>query len=290
MPDPSRARRLAILGSLYLAQGIVYGFGGLILVPSLAAAGVALEAQAGILALASVPWVLKLLWAPLLDRFGVLGSGRARWFAAMAMLAMAVVLAVLAGRESLVAEPVTLAWLWLLLNAALSLQDVSTDALVLDLVPPGERGVTNGVLLGGHHLGAEGIGGLALGLFVASRGLLAALWVQSAIMLALAGLPLLLPRREESATPASPRLADVLAHLVTSPRALAVAEAEGGTGRRHEAAGPSWARTASRTSLQVRIDSRLPTRSTGSMRAPASWQREVATARVEESGANGQAG
>lgn len=214
---------MAILGSLYLAQGIVYGFGGLILVPSLAAAGVALEAQAGILALASVPWVLKLLWAPLLDRFGVLGSGRARWFAAMAMLAMAVVLAVLAGRERLVAEPVTLAWLWLLLNAALSLQDVSTDALVLDLVPPGERGVTNGVLLGGHHVGAEGIGGLALGLFVASRGLQAALWVQAAIMLALAGLPLLLPRREESATPASPRLADVLAHLVTSPRALAVA-------------------------------------------------------------------
>jgi PAT family beta-lactamase induction signal transducer AmpG len=227
VPDTSRARRLAILGSLYLAQGIVYGFGGLILVPSLAAAGVALEAQAGILALASVPWVLKLLWAPLLDRFGGLGSGRARWFAAAAMLAMALVLAALAGRESLVAEPVTLAWLWLLLNTSLSLQDVATDALVLDLVPPGERGVTNGVLLGGHHVGAEGIGGLALGLLVASRGLQAALWGQAAIMLALAGLPLLLPLRptthESPAEPERPRLGDVLARLVTRPRALAVA-------------------------------------------------------------------
>lgn len=230
VPDTSRARRLAILGSLYLAQGIVYGFGGLVLVPSLAAAGVALEAQAGILALAGLPWVLKLLWAPVLDRFGGLGSGRARWFAAAAMLAMAIVLAMLAGRESLVAEPVTLAWLWLLLNVALSLQDVATDALVLDLVPPGERGVANGVLLGGHHLGAEGIGGLALGLLVASRGFQAALWGQAAIMLALAGLPLLLPRRprwpstdELPAEPARPRLGDVLAHLVTSPRALAVA-------------------------------------------------------------------
>jgi len=225
VPSTGRARRLGILGALYLAQGIVYGFGGFILVPSLAAAGVALEHQAGILALASLPWVLKLAWAPLLDRFGGLGSGRARWFAAAAMLGMAAVLAALASRQSLTAEPVTLAWLWLLLNTALSLQDVATDALVLDHVPPDERGLTNGVLLGGHHLGAEGVGSLGLGLLVASRGLQTALWGQAAIMLALAGLPLLLPRRanddRRDAAPAGLRAA--LARLVSSPRALAVA-------------------------------------------------------------------
>jgi PAT family beta-lactamase induction signal transducer AmpG len=234
VPDTSRARRLGILGSLYLAQGIVYGFGGFILVPSLAAAGVALDAQAGILALAGLPWVLKLLWAPVLDRFGGMGSGgRARWFAAAAMLAMAATLAVLASRQSLTAEPVTLAWLWLLLNTALSLQDVATDALVLDLVPPHERGLTNGVLLGGHHLGAEGVGSLGLGLLVASQGLQAALWGQAASMLALGGLPLLLPRGSEPSAPTasgqgprgpgSPRLRDVLARVVSHPRALVVA-------------------------------------------------------------------
>lgn len=225
MPHPSRARRLGALGGLYLAQGIVYGFGGFILIPSLAAAGVALEHQAGILALAGLPWVLKLSWAPLLDRFGGMGSGRARWFATAAMLAMAATLAVLARRDSLVAEPVTVAWLWLLLNAALSLQDVATDALVLDHVPAGERGLTNGVLLGGHHLGAEGVGSLALGLLVASRGLSAALLGQAAIMLALAALPLLLPRRPAHTNEPEPRVAaglrDTLAALLRRPEALA---------------------------------------------------------------------
>lgn len=224
VPSTGRAGRLGILGSLYLAQGIVYGFGALILVPSLAAAGVALEAQAGILALASLPWVLKLLWAPLLDRFGGTGSGRARWFATAAMLAMAFVLVALASRERLTAEPVMLAWLWLLLNTALSLQDVATDALVLDLVPPAERGLANGVLLGGHHLGAEGVGGLALGLLVAARGLQAALWGQALLMLALAGLPLLLPRSPAPAgAAAGSRLRDAWVHLVRRPGALTVA-------------------------------------------------------------------
>ncbi len=213
--DAGRVRRLGVLGALYLAQGIVYGFGGFILVPSLAAAGVALEHQAGILALAGVPWVLKLAWAPVLDRFGGMGSGRARWFAAAAMLGMAATLAVLAGRERLVAEPTVLAWLWLWLNVALSLQDVSTDALVLDHVPARERGLTNGVLLGGHHLGAEGVGAVGLGLVVASRGLSAALLGQAAVMLGLAALPLLLPRVPAAAAPGRPAAArPALAHVL----------------------------------------------------------------------------
>lgn len=226
MPYTSRARRLAVLGGLYLAQGIVYGFGGFILVPSLAAAGVALEAQAGILALAGVPWVLKLLWAPLLDRFGGLGSGRARWFATAAMLGMAATLAALASRPSLTAEPEVLAWLWLVLNAGLSLQDVSTDALVLDHVPASERGLTNGVLLGGHHLGAEGVGSLGLGLLVAAQGLSAALWGQAAIMLALCGVALSLPRRPEPAgvePPAAPGLRETLGRLLARRETLGVA-------------------------------------------------------------------
>ena len=230
MSEPGAVRRLGVLGSLYLAQGIVYGFGGFILVPSLAAAGVALEAQAGLLALAGLPWVLKLLWAPLLDRFGGIHSGRARWFAMVAMVAMAAALCGLASRESLVDDPVAVTWLWLLVNVGLSLQDVATDALVLDRVPSEQRGTANGVLLGGHHLGSEGVGSLGLGLMVASQGLSAALWVQAALMLALAGVPLLLPRRAAATPDASPdqppmklELGRTLGVLLRSRRALTVA-------------------------------------------------------------------
>ena len=183
---------------MYLAQGIVYGFGGFILLPTLAAGGVSLETQAGILALAGLPWVLKLLWAPLLDRFGGMASGRARAIAAVAMVGIAVALAGLASADDLIAIPQTVAWLWLLLNVSLSLQDVCTDALVLDLVPSVERGMTNGVLLGGHRVGSEGIGGLGPGMLVASQGMSSALWAQALLMLALAGLPLLMKRPEGS--------------------------------------------------------------------------------------------
>ncbi len=226
MTRTRRARRLGVLGGLYLAQGIVYGFGGFILIPSLAAAGVSLEAQAGILALAGLPWVLKLAWAPILDRLGGMGSGRARWFATAAMLAMAVSLAALAARGSLVSDPSAVAWLWLLLNVALSLQDVSTDALVLDHVPGPERGLTNGVLLGGHHLGAEGVGSLGLGLVVASWGFSAALWGQAVIMIALAALPLALPRIPALAPDeprARPPLGATLLRLLSRRETLGVA-------------------------------------------------------------------
>ena len=220
---PHRARRLAILGSLYVAQGIVFGFGAWILVPTLAAGGVSLTEQTGILALGGLPWVFKLLWGPVLDRFGGLGSGRARGFATGAMVVMGACLIALATRDGLVAAPRTVAGLWLLLNAAMSLQDVSTDALVIDLVPPAERGLTNGVLLGGHHLGAEGIGGLALGMLVASRGMAAALWAQAVIMLLLAGLPHWLPRAEAGRGATRPSLLDALLALLRTPGALRVA-------------------------------------------------------------------
>ncbi|MCH9683268.1 MAG: MFS transporter, partial [Deltaproteobacteria bacterium] len=231
MDGPTRARRLAVLGGLYLGQGIVYGFGGFILVPTLAAAGVSLATQTGILALAGVPWVLKLLWGPVLDRFGGLASGRARLFAAAAMMAMAMALATMASRAQLAGEPATVAWLWLLLNVALSLQDVATDALVIDQVPAQQRGVANGVLLGGHHLGAEGIGSLGLGMVVASQGLSSALWVQAGLMVLLAGLPLMLPavptsapRRDAGGTDGERgRLGAGLRRVLMRPAALRVA-------------------------------------------------------------------
>ncbi|MBV1858824.1 MAG: hypothetical protein KUG77_10460 [Nannocystaceae bacterium] len=58
---------LPLLTGLYTVQGAVFGFTTGVMVPSLAAAGVPLEQQAGVLALASLPWVLKLPVAVALD-------------------------------------------------------------------------------------------------------------------------------------------------------------------------------------------------------------------------------
>jgi PAT family beta-lactamase induction signal transducer AmpG len=176
---------VGVLGGLYLVQGIVWGFAGLLLLPRLAAAGVSLEHQAGILALAGLPWVFKLAWGPVLDapRLRRVGAGRTAAFATVIVAASLVAISTL---DPPAANVRALAIAWLVLNVALSLQDVATDALALDVVPASSRGLAVSVMLGGQHLGAEALAGAWVGAIVATRGLAAGLWVLAAIALLVA--------------------------------------------------------------------------------------------------------
>jgi hypothetical protein len=166
--DDGRLRALAAVAALYAAQGLVYGYASYVLIPTLAASGVSLEAQTGVLALAGAPWVLKLLWAPLVDSrvasHRPLAVARVGSFVAGACLVAA----------AWVGDPadhvVGLATLWLLANVALSLLDVATDAFTLDAFAPGARGVANGAMLGGREIGTHALGGLALGTVVGASG------------------------------------------------------------------------------------------------------------------------
>lgn len=188
-----------VLSAAYLTQGTLYGFASFILIPTLAQQGVSLSAQTGVVALAGVPWVLKLAWAPLLDRFGRAGAGPRRALMA-AMVVIAVVLLAMAQVDRPASRIGTLASLWLLLNVALSLQDVATDALALDVIEPARRGVANGMMLGSHHLGMDLVGGVGLGMLLASRGLSAALITAGVAVGVLALAPGLLERSTSGAS------------------------------------------------------------------------------------------
>lgn len=213
--------RLGVLGGLYLVQGIVWGFAGFVLLPSLAARGVSLQAQTGILALAGLPWVLKLGWAAWVDHAARRGHSPRR-HASLAMATMAVLLAIMALGDMPSTDVTTLGWLWLLLNVALALQDVATDALALDRLRPEERGRANGVMLAGHHLGFEGIGGLALGLVVAAYDLRVALGVAAALMALGVPLPWAMKASPRPERRSNVGIAPALRAAV-SPRALPVA-------------------------------------------------------------------
>jgi MFS family permease len=188
--------RHGVVGTLYVAQGVVYGFAGYVLLPTLAAQKVSLEAQTGILALAGLPWVFKLAWALLLDR----RRTPTRTVAAGATAAMAVLIAGIASLGDPTAHVLTLGVLWLALNVALSLQDVATDAFALDTIPARERGVANGVMLGGHRVGMEGLGGLVLGAAVAAHDLAYGLWLLAALLLFDAVIVVLLRQQRGNAT------------------------------------------------------------------------------------------
>ncbi|HET6583412.1 MAG TPA: hypothetical protein VFG69_08190, partial [Nannocystaceae bacterium] len=189
--------RAAALGGLYLVQGVVYGFTAWVLLPTLAQRGLALEAQTGLLALAGLPWVLKIGWGPVVD--GVLGPRRSPGvIAAIAMVAIAICAAVLATGIDGALGLTTLALAWFTLNLALSLQDVATDALAFDAVAPEERGRVQAVMLLGHHLGYEGVGGLWFAGVAAAHGLGAPLWVVAIFGLVLAASPLAIPAQRRA--------------------------------------------------------------------------------------------
>ncbi|MGB1013068.1 MAG: hypothetical protein ACPG4T_02955, partial [Nannocystaceae bacterium] len=62
-------RLLTGLGALYLAQGVISAFGSNVLLPQLAATGIAIEDQVSLLMWGGAPWVFKLVWALVLDAF-----------------------------------------------------------------------------------------------------------------------------------------------------------------------------------------------------------------------------
>jgi PAT family beta-lactamase induction signal transducer AmpG len=97
-------------------------------------------------------WSLKVLWSPLVDRFGE----RRAWITG-ALLVMAAALAAMAWRAP---QPDALLWLVLaLFCAASATQDVAIDAYTIGLVARGEEGPANAVRIAAYRVGLLAAGG-----------------------------------------------------------------------------------------------------------------------------------
>jgi PAT family beta-lactamase induction signal transducer AmpG len=145
---------LALLLALYIAQGIPNGFFSQALPVLLRERGVSLEAIS-LSSLLALPWTLKFLWAPLLDR-----TLTPRLWILGLQAVTTVLLAALAGFDPARALPACLA-LVLLVNAASATQDVATDGLAVSLLDHDLRGLGNGVQVAGFRVGMI-LGGGAL--------------------------------------------------------------------------------------------------------------------------------
>lgn len=206
-----RPARLFVLGALYVAQGLPFGFFNQA-IPVLLRQGGASLTLVSFSSVLAVPWALKFLWAPLFDRPALRsGPGRRRSILAVQAASVALLVGVAA------VDPGTaLPWVMLgvfLANLLCATQDIATDGLAVDVLAESERGVANGVQVGGYRVGMVAGGGALL---VALEA-----WGWSATVLALAGLlalasaPLLvagpLPAAAARAAPEAPsRLADWL--------------------------------------------------------------------------------
>ena len=210
-----------MIGALYFSQGIPLGVAMEALPTLLRRDGADLHALAW-LPLVGLPWVLKFLWAPMVDNRWTRAMGRRRsWILPM----QAVVLACLLALSLLGIDAAGAAWvvaLMALASLASATQDIATDGLTAERFQGQDLARANAVQVGGTMVGFVfgGPGGLVLAGHIGQTGALLTLAAVVAFSLLLAAAW----RETELAMPAARRRA-TLGAFVRRPGAWALAAA-----------------------------------------------------------------
>jgi len=148
----SLRRKLWVVGLLYFAEGVPYGFINITLAVYFRSQGMPLT-QIGFLSILGLAWSLKILWAPLVDRFG----RRAAWIVPAQILVAGVIL--LVPQFEVAPAPWTFWWLLGGLCLASATQDIAIDAYTIELLSARELGLANGFRLGAYRVALIAAGG-----------------------------------------------------------------------------------------------------------------------------------
>ncbi len=212
--------RLAAFTLFYFAQGVPIGLLTVALPAWLVELGVATKDIATFAAITGLPWGLKLISGPFMDRFSFPAMGRRRpWvMAAQAGLTLSMFSLVL------VADPAQHIWTLIVLgtitNTFAALQDVAVDGMAIDILPEGERGRANAFMGFGQAAGFSLFGALN-GYLLVTFGLAVTALVSTATVGCIFGFVALVREREGE------RLMPWTAGEAT-PRSFAVSESFGG--------------------------------------------------------------
>ncbi|MEK9712488.1 MAG: MFS transporter [Thalassolituus sp.] len=153
--------------SLYLVQGLPHGFFGQAMPVLLREQGVDLR-SIGLMSLVALPWALKFIWAPVLDRYTLIPNEyRRSWILAMNHTAVLVLIGL-----SFVSLPwltsealLLLVGILITVNLLTATQDIATDAVAVENLSVRERGLGNGIQVGGYRIGMVLAGGALLSVF-----------------------------------------------------------------------------------------------------------------------------
>ena len=154
--------RLAWLGGLSFASGLPYFFFNETIPLWLAQEGMSL-AGIGLATGASMPWVLKFLWAPVVDRLG----SRRTWIRTCLLL-LAAVTVLLAGADP-AHHGAALGVLLLVYLTLSATQDIAIDAYTIETTSGRELGVANSVRIAAYR-GASFVSSALLVWVAARRG------------------------------------------------------------------------------------------------------------------------
>lgn len=183
-PPASSWRRLLAVGAEGVASGIPYMVGTKLLQGWLTASGVSVG-LIGLLAYAELPYTLKMVWAPALDRWPLPWPDRRRGWLLLVQLALVAVIgamALLRPAEQTSTSLAAVGAMALLLAVVSATQDILVDAYRTDLLPREERGAGAAAANLGYRAAmlAIGAGGFILAgqrgwplAFAAAAGLMA---------------------------------------------------------------------------------------------------------------------
>jgi PAT family beta-lactamase induction signal transducer AmpG len=207
-------RKLSWVAVLYFAEGMPFGLVKEVLPVYFRVHDVDLT-EIGLASLLGLPWTLKVLWSPLVDRVG----RREDWIGAC-LLAMSVLTAAIP-----LFEPGAIALgLWVVLIAltcASSTQDIAVDAYTIGLADDGEEGDINGVRVSAYRVALIVAGGGLL-LFRNWLGWHGIFWAVAAIFAALALATRAMPSRAVAAERGRGGSIDALRRWVERPGAWAL--------------------------------------------------------------------
>ncbi len=151
--------KLFVLSALYFMQGLPYGFQTGVLAVLLREEGASLTAI-GLASLLSLPWMIKAIWGPFVDRLGSERFGRRRsWIVPLqSALVACVALLIFVPPERLPLMVV----LVLAMNLCASTMDVAVDGLAIDLLRRDELGYGNIAQVVGYKVGILTSSGILL--------------------------------------------------------------------------------------------------------------------------------
>ena len=191
--DSYRARVIT-LSALYVAQGVPWGFITVTMVTFLAAEGADAGDLAFLLTLGTLPWSLKFLWGPVIDRFQMPELGRRRPWILIAQTGMVTLLITMLMVPDLTNNISLLGALFFVYNVFTALQDVSTDALAVDVLQSHEFERVNSYMFTAKSLGGV-IGGAGLGTIIGTVGIKGAFLIQIPILVVIMLVPLFMRER-----------------------------------------------------------------------------------------------
>ncbi len=152
MPAQSKPLRFSLFGLLYFTQGTILGYFSALNALYLLQNGLDM-ADVGIFSsIALIPFMIKILFGFISDRYNFLGLGHRKPYILLGLLVQFICLILVAG-----IHPGTQYWLFVgiafLLQLGMAFYDTCTDGLALDITSENEKGLLQGFMVGGRSVG-----------------------------------------------------------------------------------------------------------------------------------------